>query len=303
MNNFPRRSLTRLAFVLLALVFVGAEAAHASPRIECRSVPSKLLNRKVQYCVLLPPSYDSDKTRRYPVVYFLHGLGQNEQAMIDSGGWNLTQDMWEQAQIGEFLIVAPDGDRSFFINSRDGKRPYEDFFVEELLPFIETHYRTKEGRRNRGIAGVSMGGYGALHLALRHPDLFSAVSANSAALISNPPEGKVDSGSAEAISRALGGAFGTPFDRAFWDRNSPFTLVRENPSLAGLQIYLDCGTEDDYGFNRGAQEFHDLLVTRHIPHEFHLYPGGHDINYFAEHLPESLEFQSKVLGAAPPPSK
>jgi len=303
MSKLPRQLFAVTALLFVAFAFAGAGPAHASPRIECRSVPSKLLNRRVQYCVLLPPSYDSDKARRYPVLYFLHGLGQNEQAMIDSGGWNLTQDMWEQAQIGEFLIVAPDGDRSFFINSRDGKRPYEDFLVEELLPFIESHYRTKEGRRNRGIAGVSMGGYGALHLALRHPDLFGAVSANSAALISNPPQGKVDSGSADAISRALGGAFGTPFDRAFWDRNSPFTLVRESPPPADLQIYFDCGTEDDYGFNRGAQEFHDLLVARHIPHEFHLYPGGHDISYFAEHLPESLEFQSKALGATPLPSK
>lgn len=303
MSRARRRALLRFVFLPVALALAGAVPLHASPRIECRSAPSKLLNHRVQYCVLLPPSYDSDQARRYPVVYFLHGLGQNEQAMIDSGGWNLTQDMWEQTQIGEFLIVAPDGDRSFFINSRDGKRPYEDFLVDELLPLIDSRYRTKQGRHNRGITGVSMGGYGALHLALRHPDLFGSVSANSAALIANPPEGKVDSDSAEAISRALGGAFGTPFDRAFWERNSPFTLARDDPPPAGLQIYFDCGTEDDYGFNRGAQEFHDLLVSRHIPHEFHLYPGGHDLNYFAEHLPESLEFQSKALGALPVPKK
>ena len=301
MSRALGQAFIRFVFLPIALALAGAAPLHASPRIECRSAPSKLLNHRVQYCVLLPPSYDSDKARRYPVVYFLHGLGQNEQAMIDSGGWNLTQDMWEQTQIGEFLIVAPDGDRSFFINSRDRKRPYEDFLVDELLPFIDSRYRTKPGRHNRGIAGVSMGGYGALHLALRHPDLFGSVSANSAALIANPPEGKVDSGSAEAISRALGGAFGTPFDRVFWERNSPFTLVRDDPPPAGLQIYFDCGTEDDYGFNRGAQEFHDLLVSRHIPHEFHLYPGGHDLNYFAEHLPESLEFQSKAFGATPLP--
>ena len=295
MNRPRRHAFALAAFLLFALAFAGAVPSHASPRIECRSVASKLLNRHVQFCVLLPPSYDSDKARRYPVLYFLHGLGQNEQAMVDSGGWNLTQDMWEQTQIGEFLIVAPDGDRSFFINSLDGKRPYEDFFVGELMPFIESHYRTKEGRHDRGIAGISMGGYGALHLALRHPDLFGSVSANSAALIANPPQGKVDADSAEAISRALGGAFGTPFDRAFWDRNSPFTLAREGPRPTGLQIYFDCGTEDDFGFNRGAQAFHDLLVSRGIPHEFHLYPGRHDLSYFAEHLPESLEFQSHAF--------
>ena len=293
----------RLALAALALSVFGhvgfAPAAQASPRVECRSVPSRLLNRKVQFCVLLPPSYDSVRTRRYPVLYFLHGLGQNEQAMIDSGAWNVTQDMWEQTQLGEFLIVAPDGDRSFFIDSRDGKRPYEDFFIEEFMPFVESHYRVREGRSSRGIAGISMGGYGALHLALRHPGLFSAVSANSAALIENVPKASLDESGQAALSQALGNAFGTPFDRAFWDRNSPFTLVRDGAPQEALKIYFDCGTEDDFGFNRGAQAFHDLLVSRHIPHEFHLYPGGHDMNYFADHLPESLQFQSKALGAVP----
>jgi S-formylglutathione hydrolase FrmB len=298
MNKSRRLLLRCVVLTLLALGFAAAPA-HAAPRAECRTVPSKILDRHVQYCVLLPPSYDADKSRRYPVLYFLHGLGEDEQVLLDSGGWDLIQDLWNQVDIGEFLIVSPNGDRSFFINSLDGKRRYEDFFVDELLPFIDSHYRTKEGRHNRGIAGVSMGGYGALHLALRHTDLFSAVSANSAALIENPPQGKVDSDAAQIIARALGNAFGSPFNRAFWDRNSPFTLVREGAPAESLQIYFDCGTEDDFGFNRGAQQFHDLLASRHIPHEFHLYPGGHDLNYFADHLPASLEFQSKALDAPP----
>ena len=133
----------RWILAAILLVFI-AIPAHAAGRAECRSVPSKILARSVGYCVLLPPSYDSEKMRRYPVLYFLHGLGQNEQALLDSGGWNLIQDLWDQKQIGEFLIVAPDGDRSFFINSRDGHQRYEDFLVKEFLPFIESHYRFRE---------------------------------------------------------------------------------------------------------------------------------------------------------------
>ena len=283
----------RLALATAFLLALFAVPAHAAGRAECRSVPSKILARPVAYCVLLPPSYDSEKARRYPVLYFLHGLGQNEQALLDSGGWNLIQDLWDQKQIGEFVIAAPDGGRSFFINSRDGRQRYEDFLVKEFMPFIETHYRARDGHRNRGITGMSMGGYGALHLAFRHPELFGSVSAHSAALIANLPRGNLGDSGEAAVSRALGGAFGTPFDRAFWDRNSPFTLARNGPRPTGLHVYFDCGTEDDFGFNRGAQAFHDLLVLRGIPHEFHLYPGRHDLSYFAEHLPASLEFQSR----------
>ena len=104
----------------------------------------------------------------------------------------------------------------------------------------------------------------------------------------------------QADSGALdGNAFGSPFDPAFWDRENPFTLVRNGPRPAGMKIYFDCGTEDEYGFNVGAQAFHDLLAAKGIPHEFHLYPGGHDWTYFAQHFPASLEFQSRAFGLNP----
>src|SRR5271168_2705857 len=223
-----------LAAILLVLF---CAPAHAAGRAECRSVPSKILARPVAYCVLLPPSYDSDKARRYPVLYFLHGLGQNEQALLDSGGWSLIQDLWDQKKIGDFLIVAPDGDRSFFINSRDGRQRYEDFFVKEFLPFIESHYRVREGRRNRGITGISMGGYGALHLAFAHPELFGSVSAHSAALIQWAPALTAGDAPGASALRLLGDVFGSPPDRAFWDRNNPLVLAR-TADLTHLNIYF-----------------------------------------------------------------
>ena len=97
----------------------------------------------------------------------------------------------------------------------------------------------------------------------------------------------------------MGVAFGTPFDRTFWKNNSPFTLVEEGANPTGMAIYFDCGTEDQFGFDAGARAFHDLLVTRKIPHEFHLYPGGHDWAYFGEHFPTSLEFHSRAFGFKP----
>jgi S-formylglutathione hydrolase FrmB len=296
--------LVRLAILSALVFFVGAVFAtpiRAAGRAECRSAPSKILGHDVPFCVLLPSSYDSDATQRYPVLYFLHGIGENEQVLLNSGGLLLVQDLRDQKQIGEFLIVTPAAGRSFYINSRDGHVRYEDFFIREFIPYIETHYRIKVGRRTRGISGVSMGGYGALRFALKYPQTFAAVSVNSAALLKELPKVKLSDSQETTLARVLGSSFGSPFDDDFWTRNNPFTLARNGPRPAGLKIYFDCGTEDDYGFNVGAQAFHDLLAARGIPNEFHLYPGGHDWTYFSQHFPAVLEFQSHAFDLAGQP--
>ena len=280
---------------LLAFALCLAPAAPAQGRAECREAPSKILGHAVPYCVILPPSYDANKTRRYPVLYLLHGLGGDAQSLIASGELDLLEDLWQQKKIVDFLIVTPSAGRSFYINSRDGRVRYQDFFIREFLPYIETHYRILRDRRNRGISGVSMGGYGALRFAFLYPQLFGSVSAHSPALVERPPRTNLSSGQDMAISRFLGSAFGVPFDPAYWTRESPFTIVRERPRPRDLKIYFDCGTSDDFGFNRGAEAFHKLLLARGIPHEFHLYPGGHDWSYFAQHLPASFEFHSQVF--------
>jgi S-formylglutathione hydrolase FrmB len=286
-----------LGAVLVLLCLAGAPPAAAAPtgRAECRSAPSRILGHAVPYCVLLPPGYDVDKTRRYPVLYFLHGLGGNAQMFLFSGGLNLVEDFWERGRLGRFLIVTPNGDTSFYINSRNGRDRYEDFFLREFLPFIQRHYRTRRGRRYRGIAGISMGGYGALHLAFRHPRLFGSVSASSPALLVRLPRVKVAGGRVPPILRILGGVFGSPIDPAFWKRNDPLHLAR-TANLRGLKIEFDCGERDDYGFQRGAEALHRILLARHVPHRFVLYPGGHDWQYFAARLPAALEFHSLAFG-------
>ena len=152
------------------------------------------------------------KTSRYPVLYYFHGLGGDEQTLVSGGGWDLIQDLWDRHQIGEFIIAAPAAGRSFYINSRDGNVRYEDFLIREFFPFIESHYRIEPGRRNRGVTGMSMGGYGALHIAFAHPELFGAVSAHSPALIAKLPRAEFDSEDSFGVMRLLGSAFGNPFD-------------------------------------------------------------------------------------------
>jgi putative tributyrin esterase len=289
-----RRICLLLCFLNVLYFFYLPCASAASGRVECNSVPSKILARPVPYCVLLPPSFDADKTRRYPILYFLHGLGDNEQTFLHTGGWNLVEDLREKRQLKDFLIATPGGAASFYINSRDGKVRYEDFLLQEFFPFIERHYRVRPGRANRAISGISMGGYGALHLAFAHPQLFSSVSAHSAALIEKLPVFLSGDAGTSGRARVLGGVFGVPPDPAFWERNSPLMLAR-TASLPGLKIYFDCGSEDDFGFDAGATALDKILTSRKIPHEFHLYPGRHDWSYFASHLEASLSFHSALF--------
>src|SRR5271155_1032017 len=176
--------LHRLVPVLLLL----AVYASAQSRIDCDALKSRILGDTVRYCVLLPPSYDSARSNRFPVLYFLHGLGEDEKTLFKSGGWNLIEDLRQQHKISDFLIVTPEARASFYINSADGKVLYSDFFLQEFIPYIETNYRIRRERKARAITGISMGGYGALRFAFADPEMFSAVSAQSAALMTESPE-------------------------------------------------------------------------------------------------------------------
>jgi S-formylglutathione hydrolase FrmB len=291
----------RLRVILLFAAFAVSLSAHAQSRIDCGALNSKILKFPVHYCVYLPASYDAGATQhptqRYPVLYFLHGLGDNEQTLFNSGGWTLLDDLRRQHKMGEFLIVAPEGGRTFYINSADGSVPYSDFFLKEFVPLIETKYRVGKGRNNRAISGISMGGYGALRFAFSHPEMFSAVSAQSAALITESPQ-ELDTAarSGAPLGKMLAAVFGSPIEVAHWKENSPFVLAQRN--LAGvrrLAIYFNCGKDDNYGFEKGASALHEQLQREGVKHEYHPYPGDHSLSYFLAHFTEVMEFHSQAF--------
>lgn len=246
---------------------------------------------------MLPPDYGAAGNKKYPVLYFLHGLGENEQTLLRSGGWGLIEDLRHDHKIGDFLMVAPEGRGSFFINSAAGRDRYSDFFLSEFIPYIETHYSILRERKARGITGLSMGGYGALRFAFAHPELFGSVSAQSPALITESPrELDADLRDAGPLAKLLGSVFGNPIDIPHWNQNNPFQLLRRNQAeIRSQAIYINCGQQDEYGFAEGAKDFNRQLGTEKIRHEFHLYPGGHNAEYFYSHLGETIEFHWHVF--------
>ena len=286
----------------LPFLFWFAISASAQSRIDCNALKSRILGETVHYCVLLPPSYDSaaanHSAQRYPVLYFLHGLGENEQTLFKTGGWNLIEDLRQQHKLGDFLIVTPEAKASFYVNSA-GKVRYSDFFLQEFVPYIETNYRIRRERKARAVSGISMGGYGALRFAFSYPDVFSAVSAQSAALMTESPQ-ELDAAlrAGTPLGKLLGSVFGNPINVARWKENDPFSLARENRVAIGkLAIYFNCGRDDEYGFEVGATALDKQLQEEHIKHEFHLYPGNHSASYFGAHIGEVMEFHSKMFGA------
>ncbi len=294
------KALTRIpwAAILLCLIWSVAAAGQARPapaqeaptRLVCSRLASKILARTVNYCVDLPSNYGSTH-ERYPVLYFLHGLFENYHAWDQYGGKAILDSMLQQDRIGAFLVVLPNaGRRSFYVNSYDGRERYEDFLIQELVPAIDRQYRTDPTPAARGIAGVSMGGYGSLHLAMRHPDVFGSVSAQGAALVANLPQPLPTTGRWAFYQRVLADAFGDPINVSYWDANNPLTLAEHPENFPNLNIYFDCGTHDRFGFEKGAEDLDHILNEHDFPHIFALRPGGHGWSYLRKYLQYALEF-------------
>ncbi len=275
----------------LVLFILGAIPALASERVQCGSMASRYVQHAVGYCALLPPSYDDHPAKRFPVLYFLHGLGGDHTFLVSNGGWGLIEDAWEQKRLGEFVIITPQADMSFYINARNGIPKYEDFFIHDFVPQMEKKFRIDASRSGRAVGGVSMGGYGALRFAFKYPQMFVSVGAHMPALLEQLPHGAQSVG----FTMFFGTSFGSPLDEIYWKENTPFVFARTR-NLRGLNIYVDCGDQDNYGFDVGTRALDKLLGERHVPHEVHIYPGEHNWQFVAQHLMDSLEFDSKAFG-------
>ncbi len=286
-----------LAALLTALSPRIARAAD-SARDDCGSIDSKILGHPVNYCVVTPPGYDASGATRYPTLYYLHGLFEHERSWIDRGGQQIWEDLTSKGETGKFIVVLPDGGRSIYVNSFDGRERYEDFFIQEFVPAIDKKYPTLAEPAGRGITGSSMGGYGALHLGMRHPDVFGSASAHSAVLLPKLPSPLPTEGRWGFYAKILQDPFGSPLSEADWEANSPLTLAERAERFAGLKLYFDCGDHDRYGFEEGAQLLDKILTAKGFRHEFSLRPGDHGWSYLNQYTQYSLRFHWQCFSEA-----
>ncbi|HZG51164.1 MAG TPA: alpha/beta hydrolase-fold protein [Pyrinomonadaceae bacterium] len=275
----------------------GAPAAKPSNnpsagRIEYAEFPSASLGRNVRYAVSLPPSYDRRSSQRYPLVIFLHGLNNDERDWESRCIEAKLEALRAASKVGEFIVAIPYGANSFYLNARDGTR-YEDAIVRDFLPFVDKTYRTLPAPRSRLIEGISMGGYGALLIAFKHPELFAGVAAHSAALfdeLPQPPKSLEDRGAKHRYDLATK-LFGLPPDPAFFQANNPLHLARANAAaIKRLKIYFDIGESDRYGFERGNAQLSAVLKAAGVAHEYTLAPGAHGWSFLSDRSEPAFTF-------------
>lgn len=299
---------SRAALLLITIAGLAPAAAAASglaepaettlPKVECLTVPSKILGREVDTCVVMPAQSPNGRSARYPTLYYLHGLFEDDRSWIERGGEQVLEDLLGTREVRPFIVVLPDGGKTFYINSYDGRVRYEDFFIQELVPYIDRHYPTIPDRGARGVGGTSMGGYGALHLAMRHADVFGSASAQSAALFEKFPHPLPSEGRWGFYARILQEPFGSPLNEQYWEANNPLTLAERPSGFSDLKLYFDCGDHDRYGFEKGAEILDRILSEKTFPHEFFLRAGDHGWTYLNKYMKYALVFHWRYFSAA-----
>lgn len=262
---------------------------------EGKLIKSSILNKDVRYTIYLPAGYETSE-RSYPVVYLLHGYTDDDTGWLQFGEINRHADKAiAEGTIPPMIIVMPDGGVSWYMNSYDGKEKYEDFFVKEFMPNIEKMYKIKTQKKYRGIAGLSMGGFGSLNFALKYPDLFAAAAPLSTAIwddnaMETTPTENYDRTFAQLFGRDLKGK--ERLSKAWYD-NSALKLVETKSveDLKKVRYWIDCG-DDDF-LTKGNCLLHIALIVKKIPHEYRVRDGGHTWDYWRTGIIPALEFIGK----------
>jgi S-formylglutathione hydrolase FrmB len=259
----------------------------------------------------LPADYETSGDKRYPVLYLLHGFTSNYTAWANLGAAKTLAGR-------DLIIVMPDAGNSWYLNwaesSEGQKNAWEDCLVKDVIGHVDATYRTIASRYGRAINGLSMGGYGALTVGLKHPDLFCSIGSHSGALAfaksagdrfrsgreqparknqpSDSPNPQIEiEGFRSQAERTPKGKLFTKAEDA--DAADPFKLVLAVPKDKLPHIYVDCGTED--GLITASRDFAKLCMENKIPFTYSESPGGHNAPYWAREIGQSVAVQYTIL--------
>jgi S-formylglutathione hydrolase FrmB len=313
--------LVKVLIVVVVLTLASSVAAADTRTLTTVELSSAAVGRTMKYNILLPQDYDTS-TRRYPVLYLLHGLTQNYTVWGLQNGAPFYAGLYD-----DLIIVMPDGGNSWYVNwaaSEAGpKNNWEDHIVRDVVGHVDWNYRTIPRREGRAISGLSMGGYGALTLGLRNPELFISIGSTSGALeharqaaarlrgTEKAPAPQPRTPEQEAARRQANPLIGiagfnsqeerTPKGREFArpddaDAYDPFTLIAQVPKERLPHIYLDCGTEDR--LIAGARALAAIMLEKNIPFDYMQMPGAHNAAYWIQSIGRIVAVQYEVMQRA-----
>jgi len=282
--------MKKFIMLLAAFGFIFFSASAQFSKVQDNvSLTSKILKGERKYAIYLPPGYETS-ARSYPVLYLLHGGGDDQTGWVQFGEvQHITDKAIADGIATPMIIVMPDANTGTrgYVNTANGEWRYEDFFFQEFMPFIEKTYRIKADKRYRAVAGLSMGGGGSFYYALHHPELFSAacpLSASAGPLSMEDARKMMERQNQKATDAQL---------ETWYKQYSALELVNAMPDdqKKAVRWYIDCG-DDDFLFE-GNSLIHIAMRKKEIPHEFRIQNGGHSWTYWRMALPTVLEFISE----------
>jgi S-formylglutathione hydrolase FrmB len=317
-------------FLAFAFAFAGTTlGAQSRGRVHEDVFTSEALGVQKHVVIYLPPSYERDTTRRFSVAYYLHGLSGSETDWVSKGSIDVAADSLFAAGTPEMILVMPDGDDGWYTtwanqvsmrscaDTLHGESPdrycvaherYDDYIARDVVGYVDAHYRTQADRAHRGIGGLSMGGYGAIILALRYPGVFAAAASHSGVLSTlyvGPHPFTEPARYATSVDQAkpAAGSF-WPRYQLYWGDNlqrwldaDPAhvaeALVRGSGPLPAL--FIDCGRDD--GFVDQNRALHAELIRLGVPHVYSEWAGAHTWRYWSTHVRESLAWMAARIGA------
>lgn len=278
-------------FFLMALMGLFQVSGQSGKVYDEVVMTSDILGGERKYAVYLPPDYETSQ-RNYPVLYLLHGAGDDQTGWVQFGEvLRIADKAIQDGTATPMVIIMPDASSGVlgYFNSIKGDWRYEDFFFEELMPHVEKKYRIKGEKRFRAVAGLSMGGGGSFMYALHRPELFSSacpLSAYVGPLNLDEMEKRLKRNKEQYDKKDL---------KPYFDRHNAISLV-ENLPLEGIKSvrwYIDCG-DDDFLYE-GNSLVHIAMKKKGVPHEYRVRDGGHSWTYWRESLPKVLEFVSDAF--------
>lgn len=288
-----------LCVIALHLGYTQTLNSHSSKGNVCKelSYKSDILGYEVRYAIYFPPGY-ADSEKHYPVMYLLHGYNDNHKSWLTRGKiQHIMDEGIAKGEIEPMILIIPDGKYYWYINDYQNKVRYEDFIFQEFLPFIDKTYKTIPNKEHRAVAGLSMGGYGALVWSMHHPEKFSYCIALSASIFTEDGLMQMPDQLYKFMSMLYGAPEAKGNDRIteHFLKNSPLKIAETmtSNSLKTIKWVIDCGNEDR--LKDVNKTLHELLTNRNIEHIYHARKGKHNWQFWREGIYQGIKYVSGDL--------